>query len=122
MSVLGFLTFRLFFILHLPSSVYGVFFWLSLYFAWAPAFGSLVPKSFRSLKIGFVSILFICRALPLSFMGCVGLLCFVVPFLTYIYIYVVSMLACCVCVCWFALFSVVVRCLVPCCLDLFCFV
>ena len=32
---------------------------------------------------GFVSIRFICRALPLSFMGCVGLLCFVVPFLIY---------------------------------------
>ena len=37
---------------------------------------------------GFVSIRFICRALPLSFMGCVGLLCFVVPFLIYIYIYI----------------------------------
>ena len=37
-------------------------------------------------------------------------------------IHVVSIFACCVCVCWFALFSVVVRCLVPCCLDLFCFV
>ena len=32
---------------------------------------------------GFVSVRFICSALPLSLMGCVGLLCFVVPFLIY---------------------------------------
>ena len=32
---------------------------------------------------GFVSIRFICRVLPLSFMGCVGLLCFVLFFLLY---------------------------------------
>ena len=32
---------------------------------------------------GFVSVRVICSALPLSFMGCVGLLCFVLFFLLY---------------------------------------
>ena len=32
---------------------------------------------------GFGSVRCICSASPLSFMGCVGLLCFVVPFLIY---------------------------------------
>ena len=58
---------------------------------------------------GFVSIRFICRALPLSFMGCVGLLCFVAPFLIYMLflfwrvVFVFVSLRCLVslCVVWF---------------------
>ena len=68
---------------------------------------------------GFVSVRFICSALPLSFMGCVGLLCFAL-FFYYICCFCFGVL--CLYSCWFALFSFIVRCLVPCCLVSFCFV
>ena len=51
---------------------------------------------------------FFCSALPLSFMGCVGLLCFVLFLLLYM-VFCFGVL--CSCLCWFALFNVVVRCL-----------
>ena len=63
---------------------------------------------------GSVSVPFFCSALPLSVMGCVGLLCFVL-FFYYICCFCFGVL--CLYSCWFALFSFIVRCLVS-----FCFV
>ena len=70
MSAFGFLTFRLYFILHRPSSVSGVFYFLFVlpafvplalrfHFAWAPAYGSLVSEFIRSLENRFVFRLFL---------------------------------------------------------------